>query len=199
MKEPIDKVIKIKQDVYSSGQVESKLWLCREIEKILHKQKAQTIWVFGGWLGLLSFLLLSRENLDIKSIRSFDLDSSSEKLADIINENWKWKAHKFKAKTMDCNEIDYKDISFAESDEPNLIINTSVEHFNSKKWYDNIPSGKIVALQSCDLKHEEHIACVHSEEELKKMFSFKKLLYSGTLKFDYGTHSFSRYMLIVQK
>ena len=138
--------IKISGDTYSSGQIELKLWLCRQIEKCLHKEEAQTIWVLGGWIGLLSFLLLSRENLNIKTIRSFDSDPIYEDQADTINENWHWLNQKFKAKTIDCNLLDYTDLSFADSDEPSLIINTSVEHFHSKKWYSNVPFGKILAL-----------------------------------------------------
>ena len=187
------------KDAYSSGQIESKLWLCRELEKQLHKSEAQTIWVLGGWLGLLSFLLLSREHLKIKNIRSFDQDPLCERTADLINENWIWKRQIFKAKTMDCNRIDYNNLSFADSEEPSLIINTSVEHFRSKKWYFNIPSGKLLALQSCNLKHKDHVFCVHSEEEFKEQFQLTNLYYSGTLDFNYPTTSFSRYMLIGRK
>ena len=192
-------IISLNKDVFSSGQVGSKLWLCRQIETLLKGQKPQTVWILGGWAGLLSFLLLSREQLNIEAVRSFDLDSASSQKADLINENWVWRKHKFKAKIADCNLLDYTDGSFAGSKEPDLIINSSVEHFHSKKWYDNIPSGKTVALQSCDLKHPSHIACAHSEEELKKQFPLSKLLYSGSLRFDYKTHSFSRYMLIGEK
>ena len=196
---PDNEIIKLHKDVYSSGQIESKLWLCRTIEQLLHDKETQTVWILGGWVGMLSFLLLSRERLSIKSICSFDLDSTVEKKAYLINENWVWKGKKFKAKTIDCNNLSYTDFYFSDSYEPSLIINTSVEHFNSKKWYSNIPFGKTIVLQSCNLKHKEHISCVHSEEELKAQFDYTKLYYSGTLNFDYETHSFSRYMLIFKK
>ena len=192
-------MIKIKRDAYSSGQIESKLWLCRQIEIQLQKKEPQTIWVLGGWVGLLSFLLFSRERLNIKAIRSFDIDPECEKQADFINENWHWRNQKFKAKTKDCNDIDYTDISFAGSEEPDLIINTAVEHFHDKKWYSSIPSGKMLALQSCNLKHKEHVCLAHSEEEFKKQFPLTELYYSGTLNFKYPENSFSRYMLIGKK
>ena len=160
------KTITLSNDAYSSGQVESKLWLCREIEKLLHNPEAQVVWILGGWIGLLSFLLLSRENLNIQCIHSFDLDPTSEKQAGIINENWVWKNQKFKAKTIDCNHLDYENFSSYDSNEPSLIINTSVEHFHSQKWYSNIPTGKMLALQSCNLKHKDHVACMHSEERV---------------------------------
>ena len=191
--------MQISKDAYSSGQIESKLWLCREVEKQIHRKEEQTIWIFGGWVGLLSFLLFSRENLNIKNIRSFDLDSTCEQKANLINENWYWTNQKFKAITADCNNLDYKDFSFADSNAPSLIINTSVEHFSGKRWYFNIPSGKIVAIQSCNLEHPEHVFCAKSEDDLKKQFQFTDLLYSGKLDFNYPTSSFSRYMLIGRK
>ena len=191
--------ISLSQDVYSSGQVESKLWLCRQVEKLLQGQGPQTIWILGGWVGILPFLLLSRERLNIKNIRSFDQDSDCEKTADIINENWSWKDSIFKAKTIDCNKLSYTDFSFSNSSAPSLIINTSVEHFGSNQWYSNIPKGKKVALQSCDMKHEDHVGCVYSEEEFKERFPSTKVHYSGSLKFNYTTWSFTRYMLILEK
>ena len=186
----------IHKDAYSSGQISSKLWLCRELEKQLNGSEPQTIWVLGGWLGLLSFLLLSRERINIKNIYSFDLDSKHERQADLINENWIWMNQKFKAKTMDCSYLDYNKPSSVGSEEPDLIINTSVEHFAGKKWFSNIPFGKMLALQSCNMEHEEHISLAHSETEFKKQFPLSKIYYSGTLEFNYPSFSFARYMLI---
>ncbi|MDE0091824.1 MAG: hypothetical protein OXN83_00895 [Oligoflexia bacterium] len=191
--------IQLNKDVYSSGQIESKLWLCREIEKLFQNHKAQKIWILGGWVGLMSFLLLSRERLNIKLICSFDKDPLCKRPAELINENWVWKNRKFKAETRDCHSLDYQNPSAMGLEAPDLVINTSSEHFESAKWYDNIPKGSVVAIQSCNLQHKDHISCVHSKEELIEQLSFTKKLYSGELKFDYGEHSFSRYMLIAQK
>lgn len=190
----------IPKDAFSSGQISSKLWLCREIEKLFRPESSsQTIWILGGWVGLLSFLLFSRERLNIKAIRSFEQDPLFEKKADTINENWVWQEWMFKAKTIDCNKLSYKDLFFADSKEPDLIINTSVEHFQSLKWWNNIPSGKLVVLQACDMKNKSHVNCVYSEEEFKRRFPSKKTHYSGKLQFEYPTFSFTRYMLIVEK
>lgn len=155
--------------------------------------------MLGGWTGLLPFLLLSRERLSIKTIRSFDTEPEHGKQADLINENWHWQNQKFKAKTIDCNYLDYTNWAFVDSDEPTLIINTSVEHFRSKKWYANIPFGKMTVLQSCNMKHKDHVHCAHSEQEFKEQFPLSDLYYSGTLNFNYPTTSFSRYMLIGRK
>ena len=190
--------IKLSHDAFSDSQLASKLWLCREIEKIFHNQKALNIWILGGWFGGLAFLLFCRERLDIKSICSFDLNPIHTKQAKIVNENW-LKENKFKAETMDCNKLNYTPFSFNDWAEPDLIINTSVEHFYSKKWFFNIPEGKKVVLQSNDLKIKEHVSCTYSEDEFKKSFPLQKIDYSGSLKFDYIAHSFSRFMLIGKK
>ena len=45
---------------------------------------------------------------------------------------------------------------------PNTIINTSCEHIEDfTQWYNNIPSGTIVALQNNNYyEHDQHINCV---------------------------------------
>ena len=193
------KSICLNRDIYSNGQIESKLWLCQQVEKLLHNQGPQTIWILGGWLGMLSFLLLSREGLNIKKICSFDQDPDCEKLAPIINNNWSWKNPIFKAKTLDCNKLRYTDLDFSEMGEPSLIINTSVEHFDTDQWYSNIPKGKKIVLQSCDMKHKEHVRLIYSEKEFQKKFPGTKLYYSGSLKFNYPSNPFTRFMLIFEK
>ena len=177
-------ILTIHKDAFSNGQIGCKALALQRINKYFHNSKLK---LFGFLeVGLLSFLLLNRKQLNIKTIRSFDLDSKFEKQADLVNENWHWMNQKFKAKTIDCNYLDYTDLSFVNSEEPNLIINISVEHFSS------IPFGKMLALQSCNMEHEDHVFCVHSEEEFKKQFPLTDIYYSGTLDFNYPNHSFTR-------
>ena len=189
--------LEIPQDAFSSGQIDSKLWLCREVEKLISRKEEQTIWIFGGWVGVLSFLLLSRENLNIKSIYSFDLDPRCEKKANWLNQTWHNK-HKFKAKTLNCNDINHKDFIFI-GEKPNLIINTSVEHFLNKQWFLNIHQGAMLAIQTCNLKHPEHFFPCPTLEEFKSQFPLTQLLYSGALDFEYPKNSYSRFMLIGKK
>ena len=49
--------IYINSEAFSSGQISSKLWLCEQLENIPF-DKPQIIWIYGGWYGILSFLLL---------------------------------------------------------------------------------------------------------------------------------------------
>ena len=52
-----------------------------------------------------------------------------------INENWIWQDWAFKAYTQDCNQI------IPDQTVPDLIINTSTEHFKNLNWWNNIRMG----------------------------------------------------------
>ena len=187
------------RDIFSSGQVGSKIWLCEELEKIVDPE-GKTIWIYGGWVGLLSFLLFARSNINISFIRSFDTNVESSKFADLVNNLWEWDQWKFKAFTEDINSLNPNHPDLWSSPPPNIIINTATEHISNKTWWDRVSPNVLVVLQSNNMKHPEHVEIVNSIEEFKSLYPMDKLLYSGELSFDYGNDSsFIRYMLIGYK
>lgn len=173
------------KDAFSSGQIGSKIWLCEELEKI--GWSSNTTYVYGGWYGVLSFLILSRGKFQVQRIRSIDIDPTCKTNADLLNEYWVWQEWKFKALTEDCNVI---------KPEGDLIINTSTEHFTTKQWFDNIPKGTKVILQGNDMPHADHY--VHSEtlENFVNEYPLTNLVFKGEKEFIYPTWQFKRYMII---
>lgn len=194
------KYIQTHKDAWSSGQVSSKIWLCEELEKHLESSQEATIWIYGGWYGILSFLLLSRGKLSIKFIRSFDLDHRCESIANIINENWIWDGKlKFHSWTADCEKINLNNYQKYSPNKPDIIISTVCEHLKDNKWWDNIPKGQTVVLQSTDMKAKDHINCVHSQSEFAQKYPMQSVFYLGQKDFKYERFSFSRFMLIGTK
>lgn len=190
----MQQIFPINKDIFSNGQMDSKIWLCRELESLGLTTK-QKIWILGGWCGIAAFLLLSRERLPIDHIRSFDLDPGCEPIADMINANWVVKNWMFKAFTADANLLEY--LYRADYDKPSLVINTSCEHFDSMDWFNKIPQGTIVALQSNNLKHDdEDTNIINSIDEMVSKYQLVELLYQGQLKFDYIDKTFTRFMVI---
>ena len=181
-------VSELDKDVFSSGQVTSKLWLCEELEKLY--DRIDHIWIYAGWYGMTAFLLKARNNIDIKKIRSFDIDPSCEQLADRINENWVFQEWAFKAYTSDCNHIQ------PAIGAPDLIINTATEHFDSKEWWDKIPAGMPVVLQGNNMHHEQHVVYTGSLADFVNLYPLSKLQYAGQKDFKYETWGFSRFMVI---
>lgn len=188
-----NKTIPIDVDAFSSGQIASKMWLCDELEKLALPEPLN-IWVYGGWHGVMSFLLLSRNNIDIHTIRSFDIDPNCHLVADALNENWVWQQWKFKAFTADCNAIDLPTVIYGPI--PNLIINTSTEHMHSMQWYDKIPTGMITVLQSNNMQHDHHDPGNCNLDDFDKTYPMQNTKFLGQLNFDYATWNFSRYMKI---
>lgn len=174
------------KNAFSNGQIDSKLWACRELENL--GWESNLTQVYAGWYGVLSFLLLSREKFKVKRIQSFDIDPSCEPMANSINENWVIKEGQFKAYTLDCNG-DVPEF-------PDLIINTSTEHFESLDWFKNIPRGTRVLLQGNNMPHEDH--CVHSAtlDDFVNTYPLSDIVYKGKLDFTYPDWKFSRYMVI---
>jgi len=178
-------MIPVNKDAFSSGQISSKLWLCEELERTRWTSNETAI--YGGWYGLTAFLLLTRNKFKVHKIRSYDIDSNCEPMADMINENWVWQDWKFKAITEDCNIL---------KSTADIIINTSTEHFHSKQWFDNINYGTRVVLQGNNMKHEDHVIHFENLQEFLQEFPLTKINYSGQLDFEYPTWKFTRFMLI---
>ena len=184
----MSQTLNVSKDAFSSGQIGSKIWLCEELEKLF--ESADNIWIYGGWYGVTAFLLNSRGNMRIGKIRSYDIDPACEAVADMINENWVINDWKFKAITQDCNVLDLA------QNGPDLVINTSTEHFESTDWWNNIPKGTVVALQGNNMIHEDHHTHSTCLKEFTAQFTVTETLYTGEKRFVYPTWEFTRYMLI---
>lgn len=203
---------KFSDDAFSSGQVGSKLWLCEELEKVLAGRSPDskfnfagrsTVWIYGGWHGVLGFMMLTREGSGENEgaasryarIRSFDIDPNCEKSANTLCENWVWREWKFRAFTADCNLLNPSE-GGEYGPAPDIVINTSVEHFDQRDWFEKIPAGTLVALQASDFEHDGAVSLFSNEEKMREVFPLRESLFSGRLKFDYDSWSFHRLMLI---
>ena len=175
----------INKDAFSNGQMDSKLWLCRELENLQWTSKLTHI--YGGWYGITALLLLSREKFKVGRIESFDIDPTCEPIADMINENWVIKEWTFKAHTTDCNTI---------KSNADLIINTSSEHFETMEWFDNIKPGTRVIIQGNNMPHDDHVIHSNSLNEFIGHYPLSTINYSGQLEFVYPAWKFTRYMII---
>jgi hypothetical protein len=185
----MNQTLSVDKDAFSSGQIGSKIWLCEELEKL--NWQSNLTYIYGGWYGITAFLLLSRGKFWVDQIQSFDIDSSCEAVADMINENWVWQEWKFKAYTLDCNGH--------VRGEPDLIINTSTEHFKSMAWFDCVPAGTRVILQGNNMPHNDHHVHSNSKEDFALQFPLREINFLGEKQFVYPSWQFTRYMLIGTK
>jgi hypothetical protein len=78
---------------------------------------------------------------------------------------------------------------------PSLIINTSVNNIENAGWFENIPLGTLVVLQSRN-KDPAGVNSCNSEGELSANYPLSKVLYMGKLRLQGKQGSYARYMVI---
>jgi len=193
-------------DCFSRGQLQSKLWLVDKLKKA--NVELGTVFLCAGWYATLATMLFE-SSIKVDKVRSFDIDPSCVDIAEVFNKPWFVDQWRFKSITQDIMDIDYNKhtwqywsnannrMSYPISDSPNTIINTSCEHIeNFTEWYDKIPNGKLVVLQSNNYYEiEEHVNCVGSIEEFAVKAPMDNILYSGELELP----KYKRFMLIGYK
>lgn len=200
--------IEIWDDCFSRGQLQSKMWLVQELEKL--DLKLGVVFLCAGWYATLATMIFESK-LDITDvkIRSFDLDPTCANIAETFNKAWLTEDWKFKASTHDIMNFKF-DPNYGGGayywntnasnkvvqmkDIPDTFINTSCEHIeNFDKWYAKIPKGRLVILQSNNyFEIEEHVNCVSNIDEFIKMAPMTELMYSGFKNLP----KYKRFMLI---
>jgi hypothetical protein len=87
-----------------------------------------------------------------------------------------------------ANDLDYRQL-----DRRSAVVNTSLTDMKGRNWFDNIPSGTLVALQARD--HDPG-AQFHSAEDIQNKFPLSKVLYSGGLELQDPETEYTRFMTI---
>lgn len=186
--------LKFDTDAFSAGQIESKIWAAENLEIVVKQLEIQPLrmYVLGGWYSLLHFILQVRKNINIEYCRSIDLDPIVSYTANKINNTWELNKWQFRAYPFDANKLEYT----YDTDRVNCVVNTSTEHFKSKLWYDLIPTGTLVLLQSNDLEIPDHVSRPKSLDDFTKSYPVTKSLFTGTKNFQFDSMIFNRHMII---
>lgn len=199
-----DSKIKFMQDCISRGQLRSKIWLVDQLEKI--DVDLGCVFLCAGWYGTLAPMIFE-STVRVEKIRSFDIDPSCEKVAEIFNKPWVIDGWKFKSVTKDILQIDYVSDRYEVKnskgeietlvDSPNTVINTSCEHIkNFEKWYRLIPEGTFLVLQSNNFEDiNDHVNYCESIEKFEVQTPMKQCFFQGTLELD----QYQRFMRIGYK
>ena len=178
---------------FSHGLVTSKIWLCDELEKVLASRESTTINILGCWDNLLTFMLIVRKPTSYKSLCGYDLNAESINAANKICDAWVFESTKVYNHVADVNKLQF-------TDNTHVFINCSVDQFESNEWYDNIPIGSTICIQSTDMpignSKWEINQSVSSITEFENRYKMSTTLFSGTFYIDYGSWGYNRFMII---
>tara|TARA_B100000073_G_scaffold126260_1_gene103300 strand:+ start:627 stop:1265 length:639 start_codon:yes stop_codon:yes gene_type:complete len=175
-------------DSMNRSQLESKLWVVRELSELMLFPKSVVI--LGGWYANFMAPLLFQHG--VSYITNFDLDPDVKRISYKFNKSHKddetYKCYLTNVMFEPVFNIKYKS-------KPDMIINTSCEHMfpmtRFKKLNRGFSNDVIYVLQSTNEdKYEDHINCVNGPEELAEQAEFVDIMYSGTKKLDNGMDRF---------
>ena len=126
---------------FESGLILNKLWLLHELQKI--QDQFSTIYILGSWYGNMS-ILLNRSGIQYDHIVNVDQDAAvvrgAHRMARILKID-----DRIEPMIKDANKLDYRQLN-----PDGLVINTSCHDMENRGWFDHIPAGVMVALQSRD-------------------------------------------------
>lgn len=191
-------------DALSRGQIESKIWLVNELSRHINDG---LFYILGGWYGVLPYLMFQSGKFGDIRIRSFDIDEKCAPIAERLNLQYFVDDWRFKAATRDMYDMSYdpchNDVKRANGttahliEHPDVIINTSCEHLaDFQAWWDRVPPGKMVALQSNNFfGWPEHVNCVYDLDDFIRQTALSTIFCAGECVFDH----YERFMVIGKK
>lgn len=186
----------INMDAFADGQVRSKIWACQEIENLVnHLGKPAHVWILGSWYAMLPFFLLLRDRASFSGFSLFDRDPEAQRIATKVLRNWT-KNPELKVEFIlgDCSSPDCE--SYKSASRPDIVVNTSCEHFHDCEWFKAVPSGVRFLVQSTDMPHIEHVLSPRSVDELAGFLgTYQSEFTRGTIEFKYPNSSFRRFMI----
>jgi hypothetical protein len=168
------------------SQIKSKIWLIENIINFRQNKKFSSVYIFGGWYGILAQLI--SDNIPNTTIYSIDQDPHCAIIGKQLCENQS-NIH-FVTEKME-NFSQYSNV-----DENSLFINTSVEHLTQNiydTWYNNIPKGSQIILQGNNFfECPEHVRCSKTIDDFIDISKLHKIEMTGTL----DCKQFNRFMVI---
>jgi len=172
---------------FNHKQIASKTWLKDALFDTLGGTY-QSIWVLGGWYGVLGALLLDDQRFQIGRVVSFDIDPSCAPVALALNRR-SVEHGRFEARTAAMETLDY-----GGPDAPDLVICTACEHIaDLGAALSLMPLGTQLLLQSNDYRGEpDHVSCVDDLDAFRRQADLGTELFGDALP----TRRYTRFMLI---
>jgi len=178
-------------DSFTESQLESKLWLNNELNKI--QNEFNNVAVIGGWYcHVLTNILI--ENFNAQFVCNYDIDKDSKTLSYKFNKKYK-DDEKYYCSNRNLFSV-YQPIEGRQryQGEVDLLINTSCEHMYYMKDLlkrNFTTSRPLCVLQSTDNdEYDDHINCVKDPEELADQANLIDIKYMGTKKLSNGMNRF---------
>jgi hypothetical protein len=169
---------------FTHDLIASKVWLLQELARIA--PQVGTIYVLGSWYGNLGVLLALDPVIQYKKLINVETDRQFLQASKRIQAHMGMNNTEYMLK--DANDLDYRQLG-----RDGVVVNTSLTDMQGQSWFNRIPEGTLVVLQSRD--HDPGNAA-HSTQDITDRFPLSEVIYDGELKLHDPETEYTRYMVI---
>jgi hypothetical protein len=169
---------------FTRDLVASKVWLLTKLSRIA--PRVGTIYVLGSWYGNLGVLLALDPVIKYKKLINVETDPKFLQASRRIQHHLGMDNTQYML--ANANDLDYRQLG---SD--GVVINTSLTDMPGRAWFDHIPAGTLVAMQSRD--HDPGYEA-HSTQDITDRFPLSEVIYDGRLELEDPETRYTRYMAI---
>jgi hypothetical protein len=169
---------------FTRDLVASKVWLLTELARIA--PQVGIIYVLGSWYGNLGVLLALDPIIKYKKLINVETNKKFLQASKRIH-NYLGTGN-IEYMLADANTLDYRQLGL-----DGVVINTSLTDMEGQAWFDNIPKGTLVVMQSRD--HDPGNAA-HSTQDIIDRYPLTEIIYNGKLELEDPETEYTRYMVI---
>ena len=169
---------------FTPDLIKSKVWLLTELARIA--PRVGTIYVLGSWYGNLGVILALDPVIKYKQLINVETNPKFLQASERIHDHLGMGNTEYMLK--DANDLDYRHLG-----QHGVVINTSLTDMQGQAWFDNIPAGTLVVMQSRD--HDPGNAA-YSTQDIIDRFPLTEVIYDGELKLQDPETAYTRYMVI---
>jgi hypothetical protein len=145
-----------------------------------------TIYVLGSWYGNLGVLLALDPIIQYERLINVETDpkflQASERIHNYLG------LGNTEYMLADANTLDYRQLG-----DDGVVINTSLTDMTGQAWFNNIPAGTLVVMQSRD--HDPGNEA-HNTQDIVDRYPLTEIIYDGKLKLADPETEYTRYMVI---
>lgn len=169
---------------FTHDLIKSKVWLLTELAQIA--PDVGTIYVLGSWYGNLGVLLALDPVIRYKKLINVEKNKKFLQTSERIHDRLGMGNTEYML--ADANDLDYRQLG-----RDGVVINTSLTDMLGQAWFDNIPAGTLVVLQSRD---NDPGNAAHSTQDIIDRYPLSEIIYDGELQLQDPETEYTRYMVI---
>lgn len=176
---------------YTPDLIYSKLWLARELNRILTKFNIESIpvaYILGSWYGNLA-IILRKAQLPIDKIVDVEKNAQWLEMGQQLQQQMNISG--VESMLADANKIDYRQLR-----NPALVINTSVNDMQNRGWFENIPTDTLVVIQGRNAVSFEADYSYNTPKDLLLQYPLDVVFYQGSLDLTDPETDYRRSMII---